>query len=255
MNKSLLLFSALLIFQSMHAQSKKELQADLNQLRSELAQKDEELRAARNNERISVANAEQFEAQVAELQAANATLLSNLKVFTEASQQRSESIGATLESLRDKEAKLKVIDDEFSKNDSIALLVLTGFKQTLGEEARVGVQRAAVAVELDVNVMFGSSLENSVLSEEGQVFLDKIAAVLRANPDTNATLVIEQDTIYESPVYRDRGIAMYKSLSESTKDETGRINVTNFKSAKESYKIRIHPRLNEFYMRVRETLK
>ena len=255
MNKTLLLIAVLLIFQGVHAQNKKELQAEIDNLRSELSAKDEELRAAKNNERISVANAEQFEAQVAELQAANATLLSNIKVFTEASQHRSESIGATLESLREKEAKLKVINDEFNKNDSIALLVLTNFKQTLGEEAQIGVEKAAVTVVLDKSVMFGPSMDSSTLSEDGKVFLDKIAAVLRTNPDTNATLVIQQDTITESPVYRDRGISMFKSLSQSAEDKTGRINISNFKSASESYKIRIHPKLNEFYMRLRETMK
>ena len=95
------------------------------------------------------------------------------------------------------------------------------------------------------NINYSTDVFKVILMASGFIF----------DPDTHATLVIEQDTLYESLVYRDRGISMYKSLSESAKDETGRINVTNFKSAKESYKIRIHPKLNEFYMRVRETLK
>ena len=256
MKKGLLLTLSVLFFaQSSLAQSKKELQAEVERLKSELTQKDQEVVAAKKSESISVAKAEQFESQVSELKAANATLLENLKVFTEASQQRSTSIGQTLESLRDKEAKLKVIDDEFSKNDSIALLVLTGFKQTLGEDARVGVEKAAVIVELNKTSLFGSGADSSTLSDEGQIFIDKIAAVLSANPETEATVVSTRDTISESMIVSDRSAAIYSFLDQQVKTNKGRISVTSSDSGTESYRIRIHPKLNDFYLRVRETVK
>ena len=251
----LLTLSVLFVAQSILGQSKKELQAEVERLRSELSQKDQEVVEAKKSESISVAKAEQFESQVSELQAANATLLENLKVFTEASQQRSASIGQTLESLRDKEAKLKVIDDEFSKNDSIALLVLTGFKQTLGEEARVGVEKAAVIVELNKAVLFGGGADNAQLTDEGQIFIDKIAAVLSANPDTEATVASTRDTLSESMIAKDRSAAIYSFLDQQVKNNKGRINVSSTVSGAESYKIRIHPKLNDFYLRVRETVK
>ena len=256
MKRGLLLsLSILFAAQSMLGQSKKELQAEVDRLRSELSQKDQEVVEAKKSESISVAKAEQFESQVTELKAANATLLENLKVFTEASQQRSTSIGQTLESLRDKEAKLKVIDDEFSKNDSIALLVLTGFKQTLGEEARVGVEKAAVTVQLNKTVLFGNGADNAELTDEGQIFIDKIAAVLSANPDTEATIATTRDTISESMIVKDRSVAIYNFLDQQVKNNQGRINVSSTESGTESYQIRIHPKLNDFYLQVRETVK
>ena len=236
-------------------QSKKELQAEVDRLQAEVSAKDAEVVAAKKSESISVAKAEQFEAQVSELQAANATLLENLKIFTEASKQRSTSIGQTLESLRDKEAKLKIIDDEFSKNDSIALLVLTGFKQTLGEDARVGVEKGAVTVELNKTAIFGGGSDNSVLTDDGQIFIDKIASVLRANPDTEATIISKRDTINDPMISKDRSAAIYRFLDQQVKDEKGRISVSNLISSAESYQIRIHPKLNDFYLRVRETVK
>lgn len=256
MKRGLLLTLALIcLTNTAMGQSKKELQAEVERLKSELTQKDQEVIAAKKSESISVAKAEQFESQVTELKNANATLLENLKVFTEASQQRSASIGQTLESLRDKEAKLKVIDDEFSKNDSIALLVLTGFKQTLGENARVGVEKAAVTVELNKTTLFGSGADSSTLTDEGQIFVDKIAAVLSANPETEATVVSTRDTISESMIVRDRNASIYRFLRQQVKNNKGRISVTSSESGTETYQIRIHPKLNDFYLRVRETVK
>ena len=256
MNKGLLLTIAVFcLTHSLIGQSKKELQAEVERLKSELTQKDQEVVAAKKSESISVAKAEQFESQVSELKAANATLLENLKVFTEASQQRSTSIGQTLESLRDKEAKLKVIDDEFSKNDSIALLVITGFKQTLGENARVGVEKGAVTVELNKTALFGGGADNASLTDEGQIFIDKIAAVLSANTETEATVVSTRDTISESMIVRDRSAAIYSFLDQQVKKKKGRISVRSSDSGAESYQIIIHPKLNDFYLRVRETVK
>ncbi len=237
------------------AQSKKELQAEVERLTSEIQQKDEELREAKKNESISVANAAAFEAQVSELQDANATLLNNLKIFTEASKQRSESIGQTLESLRDKEAKLKVINDEFSKNDSIALLVLTGFKQTLGEEAVVGVDQAAVTVELNKVSLFGTTANNANLSSEGQAFLAKISDIVKAYPETGVTLLSQKDTVSGTSVVDQRSLSILSSLKEGQPSESGRIGLLTKDSGVEAYQIRIHPLWDRFYLRVREAVK
>lgn len=255
MKKTLLSIIILLLYLSAtYAQSKKELRAEVDRLKSDISQKDEELREAQKKVNISEANAAEFEAQATELRAANATLLNNLKTFTESSSQRLETVSKTLESLREKEAQLKVINDEFSKNDSIALLVLTGFKQTLGENARVSVQAGAVTVELNSTTLFGSS-SGAQLSADGDVFLGKIAAVINANPDTEATLVSQFDTINESSVTDQRSLAIFNSIKKSANGQEDRLYLTTKGSSTETFQIRIHPRLNSFYLRVRESIK
>lgn len=255
--KRIILLSIGLIISThlLNAQSKKELQAEVNRLTSEIAEKEQEIREAKKNENISVAKATEFEAQVAELKDANATLLGNIKIFTEASQQRSTSIGQTLESLRIKEAKLKVLNDEFGKNDSIALLVLTGFKQTLGEDALIGVQEGAVVVELNKTMLFGSSPTSVKISADGQGFLDKIASVIKAQPDTEATLIGQLDSIGKKEISNQRSWAILNGFRGASGIEPERISMSIKESSAETYQIRIHPRLNRFYLSVRETVK
>ncbi len=243
---------ALLTINVISAQSKKELQAEVERLNTQIGEKENEILEARKTERVSIAKATEFEAQVTELQQANATLLNNLKIFTESSQQRSESIGQTLASLRDKEAKLKVINDEFSKNDSIALLIITGFKQTLGENARVGIQEGAIIVELNKTMLFGNGSSASNVSEDGQVFLGKIANVLRANPETEAVVVSQLDSIVDPQTVYSRSISILGQMNTVAKD---RVYVSFKSGSGENYQIKIHPRLNRFYLKVRETVK
>ncbi|MGB5693829.1 MAG: hypothetical protein WBM43_14570, partial [Flavobacteriaceae bacterium] len=228
------------------------LQAEVTRLNAEIAEKENEILEARKTERISVAKAAEFESQVSELQDANATLLNNIKIFTESSKQRSESIGQTLQSLRDKEAKLKVINDEFGKNDSIALIVLTGFKKTLGENARVGVQEGALVVELDKIMLFGSGSSLAVVSEEGEAFLGKVANVLKANPEAEAVVVSQLDSVGDPQIGYSRSISILGQMNSVAKERLS----ASFKSGMgENYQIRILPRLSKFYLKVRETVK
>ncbi len=255
--KKLLLASLITILSvaSLTAQSKKELQAEVDRLESELAAKDEEILSAKKKESISMAEAEQYKGQVDELKAANATLLSNLKTFTEASQQRSESIGQTLESLRRKEAQLKTINDQFSANDSIALLVLTAFKQTLGENALVGVKEGAVVVELSTPMLFGDSPGSTAISEDGQLFLDKIATVAKTYPDTELSVHTQLTAEGDTQPTKLRGLSILSGMEKSMTGETGRLRLAFAVGSAPSYEVRIYPKLRDFYFKVRETVK
>ena len=253
----LLLLSLMILFMTteIRAQNKKELQAEVNRLNSELSQKDEELRVARNNERISVANAAEFEAQVKELQDANATLLENLKKWTESSQQRSETIGQTLESLREKERVLKLFEDEFSKNDSIAYLLIADFKGSLGEDALVGIKEGQVAVELSTPGIFGNNQSAATISEGGRSFLGKIAAAVKKYPDMDVTVLTMVGSADQSGIPQQRALAIKGSLGDAASGTADRVGVSFKQAGSTAYEVRFHPNYHKFYALVKETLK
>ena len=72
------------------AQKKSELIKEIQDLKTELDSTKALVADARKNERIGLARAESFKAQVTELQDANATLLKNLNSFAEVSNKNSE---------------------------------------------------------------------------------------------------------------------------------------------------------------------
>ncbi len=254
MKSKLLFFLILLITTTaLTAQSKKELREDVAQLESELSQSQQELAEAKKNERISTTRAETLEGEIEELKQANATLLSNLKVFTEASKQRSNNISKTLEALREKEAQLNVLNETFQSNDSVALLILSDFKQTLGEEAKIGVETGAVTVRIDRSMLFGASGDN--VTDGAQGFLSKIGAVMNRYPEMMATLVAMEDSTQTAPNTAARLKSIGKVMEETAGVESKRIQYAKLKSSAESYQVRIHPNFTAFYLRIRQSVK
>ncbi len=234
-------------------QKKSELMAEIDHLRTELEATKTLVTTAQKNEKVSTARAESFETQVQELQAANATLLKNLNSFAEVSNKNSENVNRAMASLGAKEKQLKDINDAISKNDSTAIIVLTNAKQTLGENARISVQNGEVVISESLETMFGSDSALEVIST-AEPFLEKIAAILNANP--NAAITIE-------------GLSMTGSLDMAASQASSVAFVLQKKFAvapermtilgkdgnfKEGVQIKIHPKYNQFYMMVKENV-
>jgi len=256
MTKHVLIFLMVSIgLNTLQAQSKKELQAEIAQLQTQLAGKDSVIIAAQKEERISAARAESFEKQVGELQDANATLLNNLKIFTEASSRRSDNISKTLESLREKEAQLKFINDELSKNDSIALLLITEFKQSLGESAQMKVSQGGVSLPLSQEFLVGDDESAATLTAEASDYLSKVGQTIKKHGSWEFDLISQENGIIDPPE-RDAQIA---AILQIISQETGRNALTISPKRRDglinAFEIRLHPRYPEFYMAVRKNIK
>ena len=255
MKKLLLLgFSLLLCTNALIAQSKKELRAEVEDLKREMEEKDRALSEARQSEKISNANAAEFEAQVNELKDANATLLTNIKTLTEATAQRSDNISRTLESIRQKEAQLKVVNDEISAFDSIAFIVLSNFKKTLGEDALVGVQKDALTVELSEVGLFGTN-SNTTLPGEGKNYLNRITAVVMQHQGTAITLNVTMDVGSSSDLIKARAASIVSAMQESLSPDIQKVTLKYFQGSSRSYKVSIHPDWSAFYLKVRNAVK
>lgn len=255
MNKSLLLLLMIAISCSLHAQSKRELLAEIDKLRLELAKKDSVISSAQQQERISTARASVFEQQVSELQDANATLLKNLKIFTEASSRRSESIGATLQSLREKEARLKIINDQFSKGDSIALLMVTDFKNTLGEGAQIKIGQGILALPLTHDFLVGENENADSLSLEARDYLKKVGQVIKQYSGWQLRLITQDNGMIDEE-NRD---AQIKAVLDIINQEAGipawQVTRRKLDGLINALEIRLHPNYADFYRTIRKSMK
>ena len=256
MTKHLLILLMVLIgANTLQAQSKKELQAEISDLKARLVQKDSVINNTRKEERISAARAESFEKQVGELQDANATLLNNLKIFTEASSRRSDNISQTLESLREKEAKLKLINDVLSKNDSIALLLITEFKQSLGESAQIKVAQGAVALSMSQEFMVGENESDTTLTAEASDYLKKVGQVLKRHASWEFDLISQENGIIDPPQRKNQIEAILAIINEETGVSPMTVNQKRRDGLINAFEIRVHPRYPDFYMAVRKNMK
>ncbi|WP_422080023.1 hypothetical protein [Ulvibacterium sp.] len=236
------------------AQRKSELIAEIDNLKSELDSVKTELFTAKKIEKASVVKAEALEAQVNELQDANATLLTNLNNFAKVSNKNSDIANSAMASLQAKEGQLKAMKDAIAKNDSTAIVVLTNAKQTLGENAKIAVSNGAVVISSTLASLFGTDMD-STLTEEGKAWMEKIAAILNVNP--NVALTVEglsmtgdldlpgkQAATIASVLQKDFAIAPERITS------LGRDG-----NLKEGISLKLHPSYQAFYLMVKENMK
>ena len=245
----------LLLGSTLEAQNKKELIAQVNSLNAELESIKAALIESKKNEKISQARADSFESQLKGLEENNATLLENLNNFTGQASQRQDKLSGVMEALRKKEGELKFINDALTSNDSISLLVLTNFKQTLGENANIKVESGAVTVILDNTTLFGADPNSIILDGAATEMLNKIAGVVKANPEMSVTLEFhtEDENSWEN-VYS-KAAAVTTIIGNTAEIKPERIGVSRKTDLAKSLFIRLHPDFNLFYLRLRQNMK
>tara|TARA_R110000868_G_scaffold285269_2_gene545721 strand:- start:848 stop:1630 length:783 start_codon:yes stop_codon:yes gene_type:complete len=250
-----LLFTLLLSLTTIQAQKKSDLLLEIENLKSKISETENELAISKKKEIVSKTEAESYKAQADELLETNASLMQNINSFTKASIEKSENIGKTLASLRAKELQLKMITDQFSSHDSIALLVLTDLKKTLGEKGNINVASGAVIVSLNAATL--DALNSKVASDKSssEAVLSKIASVLKMHSNTNVIiegvtntgefdLALQQATQLANLFQKQFGFND-NSLSVTAKDG----------GFSEGINIKILPKFDVFYFTLREQMK
>jgi len=239
---------------TLQAQRKSELFDRIEILKSQLDSINAEVLNARKNERVAQARATSFEAQVSDLQAANNTLMSNISNFTAVSNKNSDIANSAIANLRATEGKLRSIRNAIASNDSTIIVVLTNIKQTLGEEAKIGVSNGAVVVSSDLASLYGSD-SGTTLTPEAEAWAEKIANVLKANPTT--ALDIEGLSMTgDLNVPAQQALALSTVLQSKFAIEPDRITtVGKDGNLKEGVQLKIHPKFDDFYLMVREEMK
>ncbi len=253
--KRILFFLTILCFSSsLFSQRKSDLIAEIEELKTELDSTKMIVVEAKKNEKIGLTRAESFEKQVVELQDANATLLKNLNSFAQISNTNSENLNKTLAKLGEKEGQLKAINNAIASNDSTAIVVLTHAKQTLGENAKIGVSNGSVIISSTLETLFGSTAGVSV-TDGGQVWIEKIANMLKSNP--RVAITIEGLSMTgELDLAASQASAIGSALQKQFTIEPNRINTLgkdgNFK---EGINFILHPDYSAFYKMAKENMK
>ncbi len=247
----ILLTFSIISVTAIQAQKKSDLIQEIGILKVKIASLDDELAVSKKNERVSKTEAESYKAQADELLETNQSLMQNINNFTKASIEKSDNIGKTLETLRNKEAQLKKINDAFSSHDSIALLVLTDFKKSLGENANINVASGAVIVSLNETVRTGLTTND----ESAIAYLSKIATVLNMHKNTDVSLEALTNTgEFDLALTQAANVAgvLQKQFTVDASRITAKAKDGGFT---EGLNIKVMPKFDSFYFALREQMK
>lgn len=231
------------------AQSKKELREQISALNNKLKVL-EQTQADLGQAQRKVSS---LETQLEQLQTTNDGLMANMNKFLEASNQQSSTIGKTLEALQQREAQIKGIRDVFSAQDSIAILVITDLKRTLGENAQIGMSKGAITIQMEQSFLYGDKDKNLTLQETAKDFLNKIAIV--ANKYNQLSLSVVGDAGLEPEIGGPRVIAVTAAFENDFEVAPNRLRsiiTTGFSSV---IRVQLHPDYNDFYLDMKDDLK
>ncbi|WP_190808853.1 hypothetical protein [Flagellimonas sp. S3867] len=253
MKKHLPIILCLLFTTVGFAQKKSELFAQIEELKTNIQDVEQQLAKKKREVSSSNAKAETLEIENVSLRDANATLLKNLSSFSELSKKNSENINKTLAALERKEKQLSVLNEMIASDDSTAIVLLSRVKQTLGEGANADVSDGAIVISNSLTKLFGSDT-SSDLTDEGKTWLANVAKVLIANPALK-TQIEGLNITGDFGVTLDQAASVSKELMGTLKVAADVLNVSvrdgNFK---EGIVIKMQPDHKGFYDRAKERL-
>jgi chemotaxis protein MotB len=251
-----------------HAQNKKELYYKIEELEQELRETQTALSQSKREAAQFKAETESVSFQMEELKSTNASLLENLNNFTALSNQKTDNISKSLETLRSKEKQLKTINDLLTQTDSVTLALLTNFKDSLGTSAKSGVSNGAVTIVLENTFLFEEVDKNYTVVANALPVLKKIAAVLAQNPQLRVLVETNSNALeFKGMSFKDNwdlsalqaagvvrvlaeefGIAPERMLAVG-KSEFG------FEGIETTTRIKVQPPYDSFYRTVKDMMK
>lgn len=133
----------------------------------------------------ALANVTSLEEQINFLKSNNQDLISNLGNLTTLSKKGAENLEKSLESLKEKDTRIKSLRDAVTRKDSVTLALVTSLKGVLGniadEDIEINVEKGVVYVSISDKLLFrsGSFSVNNAAKE----VLGKVAKVINDKPE------------------------------------------------------------------------
>lgn len=235
------------------SQKKKDLLFKIESLESAITALNDSVSVAKRAINVSTSRAELAEKENEELRGANATLLQNLTNFSKISKKNTETVNSALTSLNQKEQQLRMITDNFAKNDSTAIVILTQGKQVLGPDMSIGVSGVDILITNSLTHLFESD-QSPTLSETGKNTLGKIAQLLTKNPDRALTIEALNITGDFDVSYL-QAVAVANELWKVQGVPAERLHLaTRDGNFKEGIVIRLSPDYKDFYAMSKENM-
>jgi chemotaxis protein MotB len=220
-----------------------------------------------------------LEEQNAFLKANNQDLINNMGNLTTLSTKGAENLEKSLESLKEKDLKIRKLQDAITRRDSVNLALVQSLKGVLGnlddEDIEISVEKGVVFVSISDKLLFRSG-SYTVTSAAKQV-LGKVAQVVNNKPDFEFMVEGHTDNVpYRSGVLLDnwdlstkRATSVVRILQNDFKVDPARMTAAgrsyyvplapNDNSANRAKnrrtRIVVLPKLDQFYNMIEEGMK
>lgn len=133
----------------------------------------------------ALANVASLKEQINFFKSNNQELINNLGNLTTLSQKGAENLEKSLESLKEKDTRIKSLRDAVTRKDSVTIALVTSLKGVLGniadEDIEINVEKGVVYVSISDKLLFRSG--SFTVNKAAKEVLGKVATVINDKPE------------------------------------------------------------------------
>jgi len=263
-----ILFSGVLLTQ---AQKKKELLDEITALRNQVKNTQLELINSKKREKLTLNKFEKSKDQIREAEKENQELLKTISGFTSVSNQKADNLSRSLETIKQKDTQLKVVNDALAKAEEEKLKQLTIFRDGLGTIGKVGFKNNVLVIEIPNTSLYGEENDTAiVLTESGIKNIQKIGDLLTKHPEYHIIIEGNSNAITfekEALLLKDnwdlsalQGATIARALHTDYKIDPKRIEISakseyNTSGVETETRIIIKPKFRAFFSLIKENMK
>ncbi|HTF82468.1 MAG TPA: OmpA family protein [Cytophagales bacterium] len=187
MNKTVFLLTSLAVLSTACVSQKKykELQTNKKKSDEDVARLEKAVKKCDGDMLTASAKIKALEEQVDYLKKNNEQLINNVGNITTLTQKGAENLEKSLEAIKEKDTRIKTLQDALTKKDSVTIALVTSIKSSLGnmddKDIEVNVDKGVVFVSIADKMLFQSG--SYKVTSQAKNVLGKVATVAKAKPD------------------------------------------------------------------------
>jgi len=135
--------------------------------------------------------------QVSHLKKSNSALLENLGIMTKLSTKEAENLEKSLENIKEKDLRIRSMQDAITRRDSMTLALVTSLKGVLDDlndpDIEVNVEKGVVYISLSDKLVFNTG--SYVVSSRAKEILGKVAKIVNDKPEINIMVEGHTDNV------------------------------------------------------------
>jgi chemotaxis protein MotB len=193
----LLLFAAVFLTSCVSQKQFTELQSTLDTTKQSLVDAKANLTKCILEKEKANSNFKTLSDQVGHLKKANNALLENLGNMASLSKKEAENLEKSLENIKEKDLRIRSMQNAITRRDSVTLALVTSLKGVLDDindpDIEVNVEKGVVYISLSDKLVFNTG--SFVVSDRAKEILGKVAKIVNDKPDINIMVEGHTDNV------------------------------------------------------------
>jgi len=255
---------------TVNAQKKKEMLDEIALLRNKVKQTEQQLARSEQREKLTSEKLETSKLQVEEVEKEKQELLKTITGFTSVSKKKADNLTSSLETIKQKDAQLKVVNDALEAAEAEKLKKLTLFRDGLGTIGKVGYQNGVLVIAIPNISLYGDNDKAIALTEAAKTNIKKLGQLLSANPKYQVIIEGNSNAIKfdkKSTSVKDnwdlsalQAATIARALQKDSKIDPKRIETSakseyNTSGVETETRIFIKPTFDAFFNLIKENMK